>query len=149
MGAHRMGCFRLPGYLKALKSGKVNGRAAPSVERIAPSVLRVDGDRGFAPIAHERGRAPLIELAREAGLAAQPIVRAHHFSALWAETEPLAEAGLVAFAFTAYMPSVAPAGGRKNRSSAPTLCPSPGRAATARRPSSSIWRRRQWRGARS
>lgn len=112
-GCASHGMFRLPGYLKALKSGKVNGAADPKVERLAPSVVRVDGDRGFAPLAHERGRAPLIALARETGLAAQPIVRTHHFSALWAETEPLADAGLAAFAFTAYMPSVAPAGGRR------------------------------------
>ena len=116
--AERDGCvshglFRLPGYLKALKSGKVNGRADPKVEPLAPSVVRVDGDLGFAPLAHERGRDPLIRLAKETGLAAQPIIRTHHFSALWAETEPLAKAGLAAFAFTAYMPSVAPAGGRK------------------------------------
>ncbi|MBX2855348.1 MAG: Ldh family oxidoreductase [Rhodobacteraceae bacterium] len=112
-GCASHGLFRLPGYLKALKSGKANGRADPKVEQLAPSVVRVDGDLGFAPLAHERGRSSLIELTRETGFAAQPIIRTHHFSALWAETEPLAEAGLAAFAFTAYMPSVAPAGGRK------------------------------------
>lgn len=107
------GLFRLPGYLKSLKSGKVNGKASPKVEQIAPSVLKVDGDGGFAPLALERGREPLIELARKTGVAAQVLTKNHHFAALWVETEPLAEAGLAAFACTAYMPYVAPAGGNK------------------------------------
>ena len=107
------GVFRLPGYLRSLRSGKVNGQATPKVERLAPSVLRVDGDLGYAPLAHETGRQALIELTRAQGMAAQAIVRTHHFSALWADIEPLAEAGLVAFAFTAYTPAVVPAGAKR------------------------------------
>jgi len=41
------------------------------------------------------------------------VVRAHHFAALWHETEALAERGLAALACTAYMPAVAPAGARE------------------------------------
>ncbi len=41
---HAHGLFRLPGYVASLKSGKVNGNALPKVEKLAASVLRVDGD---------------------------------------------------------------------------------------------------------
>ncbi len=43
-------------------------------------------------------------------MAALALVRTYHFQALWAEIEPLCEAGLIALACTAYKPVVAPAG---------------------------------------
>ena len=109
---HSHGLFRLPGYVTSLRNGKVNGRAAPRVERLAPSVVRVHGDRGFTPLAHEVGRAPLVEAVRETGMAALAITRTHHFAALWPETQALAEMGFVAFAFTSSPPYLAPAGGK-------------------------------------
>jgi delta1-piperideine-2-carboxylate reductase len=109
---HSHGLFRLPGYVTSLKNGKVNGRAAPRVERLAPSVVRVHGDRGFTPLALEVGRAPLAEAARETGMAALAITRTHHFAALWPETQALAEMGFVAFAFTSSPPYLAASGGK-------------------------------------
>ncbi len=112
-GSHSHGLFRLPGYVASLRSGKVNGAADPKAEVIAPAVVRVDGDGGYAPLAHARGRPPLVERAREQGIAALALVKIHHFSALWVEVEALAREGLAAFACTAYTPSVAPAGARE------------------------------------
>ncbi len=108
------GLFRLPGYVASLKSGKVDGKARPIVERLAPGVIRVDGKDGFAPLALEVGRAPLIEAARQQGVAALALVRTFHFAALWPEVEALADAGLAALACTAYKPVVAPAGARQS-----------------------------------
>lgn len=110
---HSHGVFRLPGYVASLRSGKVKGDANPTVERIAPSVVRVTGDGGFAPLALQRGRQPLIDLAREQGIAALTLVDIFHFAALWVEVEPIAEQGLAAFAWTAASPMVAPSGGSK------------------------------------
>jgi len=110
---HSHGVFRLPGYVASLRSGKVKGDANPTVQKIAPGVLRIDGDGGFAPLALQRGRQPLIDLAREQGIAALSIVDIFHFAALWVEVEPIAEQGLAAFAWTAASPMVAPAGGTK------------------------------------
>jgi delta1-piperideine-2-carboxylate reductase len=112
-GAASHGLFRLDGYIASLKSGKVNGKADPTVRTIAPGVLRVDGDAGFAPLALERSREPLIDLTRRQGVALCGLVNIHHFAALWMEVEPLAAAGLCAMAMTAYKPSVAPAGAAK------------------------------------
>lgn len=107
------GLFRLPGYCASLRSGKANGKARPTVRHLAPGVVQVDGDEGFAPLALEVGRGPLIEAARRQGVAAMALVRTLHFAALWPEVEALAEAGLAGLACTAYKPVVAPAGARR------------------------------------
>lgn len=112
-GAKSHGLFRLPGYVMSLRSGKANGTAQPRVEELAPAALRVVGDGGFAPLAQQVGRQPLIERTRAQGVAALAITNVHHFQALWFEIEPLAEAGLCAFAFTAAFPYVTHPGGRK------------------------------------
>lgn len=112
-GCKSHGLFRLPGYVAALRSGKVDGTARPEVERIAPAVLRVNANGGFAPLALAESRPALIGAAREQGIAAAVLARSHHFAALWPEVEGLCEAGLVGLACTSYMPAVAPAGARK------------------------------------
>jgi delta1-piperideine-2-carboxylate reductase len=109
---HSHGLFRIPGYVASLKSGKANGKARPAVSELAPGVVRIDGDGGFAPLALETGRAPLIERALANGIAALALNNIYHFAALWPETEALAEQGLAAFAFTAAFPYVVAPGGR-------------------------------------
>ncbi len=109
-GCHAHGLFRVPGYVASLRSGKVDGKAAPRVEQLAPGVVRVDAGGGYAPLALQHGRQPLIDCARTQGIAALAMVNMHHFSALWIEVEAVARAGLAALACTAYMPAVAPAG---------------------------------------
>jgi delta1-piperideine-2-carboxylate reductase len=112
-GCSAHGVFRLPGYLAALRSGKVDGTARPATTRIAPGVIRVDGQGGFAPLAMQEAAEAIGPVAREQGIAAAAVVNVHHFSALWADIEGLVQSGLVAFCFTSYMPAVAPAGARK------------------------------------
>jgi LDH2 family malate/lactate/ureidoglycolate dehydrogenase len=107
------GLFRLPGYVSSVRSGKVTPDAVPEVHELAPAIVQVDGKNGFAPLALQVGRAPLVEKARQHGIAALAVTRIYHFAALWPEVEALAEEGLVALAFTAAMSYVAPAGGSK------------------------------------
>jgi LDH2 family malate/lactate/ureidoglycolate dehydrogenase len=107
------GLFRIPFYVKALGNPNVNATATPELSDLAPGVLRVDAKFGFAPLALQMSAAPLIEKARNNGIAALAINNAYHIAALWPEVERIAEQGLVAFAFTAAMPYVAPAGGSK------------------------------------
>jgi LDH2 family malate/lactate/ureidoglycolate dehydrogenase len=107
------GLFRVPGYVKSVVSGKVDAKAVPELRDLAPGVIQVDGKHGFSPLALETGRGPLIERARSQGIAALAVTNAHHFAALWPEVEPLAEQGLVAFAFVDSFSYVAPAGGTK------------------------------------
>jgi delta1-piperideine-2-carboxylate reductase len=54
----------------------------------------------------------LIEKARRQAIAALAIRNSHHFCALWPDVEPLAEQGLVAFAFVNSRSYMVPAGGQ-------------------------------------
>ncbi|MGE0211347.1 MAG: Ldh family oxidoreductase [Parvibaculaceae bacterium] len=107
------GLFRLPWHVQTLKVGKANGKAKPRVEKLAPAVLRVHGDRGFAPLGQKVGLPVLAAAARENGIAAMGHVDMYHVAALWPETETLAMEGLVAIACTPSFPYVAPSGASK------------------------------------
>lgn len=112
-GAHSHGLFRMPGYLASLNSGKVNGAASPRLSTPKPSLLAVDGDGGYAPIAHRKLALPLVELAKSQGVAIAALTNTFHFAALWQEVEMLAKEGVVAIACTAFKPALPPAGGTK------------------------------------
>ena len=112
-GSHSHGLFRLPAYVAALKSKKVNGKARPEVKKISPSVIKVLGNNAFAPMVLKVGLPELIKLTKETGVAVLAITNSHHMAAMWPETEAIAEAGLVGFSCTSYMPLVAPAGAKK------------------------------------
>ncbi|MEK9753327.1 MAG: Ldh family oxidoreductase, partial [Rhodospirillaceae bacterium] len=106
VAAERDGCvshglFRLPGYVISLRAAKFDADAEPSIERIAPGVIRVDAHSGLAPLAVQRAQEVLAPLAREQGIAAAAIVRVFHMAALWPDVEPLADHGLAALALTA------------------------------------------------
>jgi delta1-piperideine-2-carboxylate reductase len=109
-GSHSHGLFRVPGYVKALKSGKVDGKAKPTVTKKTPAIIHVDGHGCFAPLAQAAGLPVLAEATSQIGVAALSLTGIHHFAALWPETEFLADRGLVGIACTAYMPMVAPVG---------------------------------------
>jgi len=110
---HSHGLFRLPWYVSGVTSGRVNGSAKPTVEQLAPAVIRVDGDNGYAPLAQRMAHRPLLDCARENGIAALAITNMYHIAAIWPEVEALAIDGLCAIAVTAAYPYVAPAGGLK------------------------------------
>jgi delta1-piperideine-2-carboxylate reductase len=109
-GSHSHGLFRIPGYVKALRSGKVDGKARPTVTRRTPAIIQCEGHGCFAPLAQATALPVLAEAAAEIGVAALSLTGIHHFAALWPETEYLADRGLVGIACTAYMPMVAPVG---------------------------------------
>jgi delta1-piperideine-2-carboxylate reductase len=112
-GAASHGLFRLPGYIASLKSGKANGASRPRIAARAPAVLHVDGDGGYAPVAHQTLAGPLVDAAKSQGVALAAVTNTHHFSALWAEVELLAEQGVAALACVSFKPALPPAGGIK------------------------------------
>lgn len=112
-GCRSHGLYRVAGYVAAIRSGRANGQAQPRLHHSAPSVLMVDADRGFAPFAAEIARPSFIQTARRQGIAAMAITNSFHFSALWADIEPLVDAGLVAFSFVVGQCAVAPHGGNR------------------------------------
>ena len=109
---HHHGLFRIPYYASAVQSGLASGQALPELSQLAPAVIRADAKYAFAPLALNLGHEPLATLAAEQGIAALAVNNAFHVAALWPEVERLAERDLVAFAYVAAAPYVAPAGGR-------------------------------------
>lgn len=111
-GCTSHGLFRIPGYVKSLQNGKVNGHAEPGFERTSPSVLSVDGDGGYAPYALQQMTNDFADLTKSQGVAVAAVTNIFHFAALWPEVEALAEQGLCAIACTSYKPCLPPAGGK-------------------------------------
>jgi delta1-piperideine-2-carboxylate reductase len=112
-GSLSHGLFRVPGYVASLRSGKVNGKAAPKVNHKTPVIVSVHGDNGYTPLAIERGIPALTEVATKMGIAVMSITHTHHFAALWPETEAIAARGLIGMACVCYTPFMAPTGGDK------------------------------------
>lgn len=128
-GCASHGVFRVPGYCAALKAGDSKGDAKPTVERRAPGVVFVDGDRGLAPLPMALGRPMLAQVAREQGIAAMAIRNSAHFAALWPDVEPLAQQGLLAMSYVNSRAFVAPAGGTRRLYGTNPMsfaCPRPG-----------------------
>ena len=112
-GSLSHGLFRLPGYVASLRSGKVNGKADPTVKHKTSCIVSVHGDDGYAPLAIERGVPVLAAAAKRLGVAVMSITNTFHFAALWPETEAIAAHGLFGLACVSYLPLVAPAGGNR------------------------------------
>ncbi|ATQ56434.1 hypothetical protein PYTT13_11900 [Paracoccus yeei] len=95
-GTFSHGVFRIPGYLSTLRSGWVDGHARPQISRVGASYLRIDAMNGFAQPALEAVRKDIRAMIGESGAAIVALRNSHHFSALWPDVEPWADAGLVA-----------------------------------------------------
>lgn len=110
-GCPSHGLWRLLGIVNTLRKGKVSPDAEPTITDHAPAIVKADASGGFSLLAFERALPLLIEKARHNGIAALAINRCVHFSALFADVEPLTQAGLVGLATTPSHAWVAPAGG--------------------------------------
>lgn len=110
-GCPSHGLWRLLGIVGTLRKGKVSPNAQPVISDVAPAIVKVDAGGAFSLLAFEKALPLLIEKARHSGIAALAINRCVHFSALFADVEPLTDAGLVALATTPSHAWVAPAGG--------------------------------------
>ncbi|MCA0928228.1 Ldh family oxidoreductase [Ruegeria profundi] len=107
------GLFRLFMCHDTMKSGKVDGHAAPVLTLSNNAIVRVDANAGMSLLAFEKALPLLIEKTRANGIAAMAINRCFHFSALWPEVERLSSVGLAAMAMVPSHSWVAPAGGTR------------------------------------
>ncbi len=110
-GCTSHGIYRLLVAVSSIEKGVVVPDAEPVLSHPARALVRVDGGGGFAQLAFQTGKPALIEKAKANGIAALALNNVVHFAALWPEVEELAEAGLVALAFTPSHAWVAPSGG--------------------------------------
>lgn len=107
------GLSRVASYSAQAKSGKVNGQAEVSIEKVSPSLLRVNANHGFAYPAFSKAIKSLTTLARETGIAAAAVTHSHHCGVVGHHAEKLAEAGLIGLIFTNSPQAIAPWGGKQ------------------------------------
>lgn len=108
------GVFRIPGYEGSLRSGWVDGHAEPVLSHMSPSFIRVDAANGFAQSALALARPFVDQAVADTGVAIVALRNSHHFSALWPDLEPFAEAGLISFTMVTGGPAVRPRGANKS-----------------------------------
>lgn len=112
-GCASHGLWRLLGIVETLRKGKVSADARPVITDPAPAIVKADAGGAFSLVAYEQALPLLICKAKTCGIAALAINRCVHFSALFADIEPLTDAGLVGYACTPSHAWVAPAGGTR------------------------------------
>lgn len=112
-GSASHGLFRVAHYVATIKSGYASARADPIVDDIAPGVLRVDADNGFALLAVRKAAAQLAEKCRANGIAVMQVHNSHHLGALYLDIESFAREGFIALAMVSSGALVAPPGGKR------------------------------------
>ena len=106
------GVSRIPFYADQAISGKVDGHAEPRRWWPRPGVVGVDARGGFAYPAIRVALDAGLERAREAGCVFAVVSNSHHAGAGGYHVERVAEAGIVALAFSNSPAGIAPWGGR-------------------------------------
>lgn len=104
---HAYGLSRLFNFIEVVRQKKVDPTAEPVIVGNEGSVIRLDAHGGNSLLGFETGLPKLIDRARQQGIAALSIHHTFHCSALWAEVEAIAEAGLVGLAVTPSNPVMA------------------------------------------
>jgi (2R)-3-sulfolactate dehydrogenase (NADP+) len=112
-GLEGHGFYWLQYYCEHVQSGKVDGRAKPSLTRLSPVAFRVDAKRGFAHPAIEKGFEKLIPAAAKYGIAGMAVHNSYNAATLGFHTGYLARHGLLGFGYTNATPVMAPVGGSK------------------------------------
>lgn len=111
LGGH--GLSRIASYVDILKSGKIDGKASPTLTRPRPGTIMVDAACGFSYPAIDLAIEALPAAAHANGIALAAITRSNHAGAAGLHVERLAERGLVALFFANTPEAIAPWGGQK------------------------------------
>jgi delta1-piperideine-2-carboxylate reductase len=106
-GSAGHGLIRIPNYIRGAASGRIDPRAAPSVQDVGPSQLIIDGRNGYAALAVDVARDAITQKAKQNGVLVASFRNTHHLHALWWDLEPFAENGLVAVEVVATRQAVA------------------------------------------
>ncbi len=115
MGIHTHGVLRIISYAERLRIGGINAAANIVVERVAPSILRIDGDDGLGPAVAMCALRAALEAAAETGMAVALCRGSNHFGPVAPYALIAAEQGFVSLIASNSSTSIAPTGGRDAR----------------------------------
>ncbi|HXF79098.1 MAG TPA: Ldh family oxidoreductase [Usitatibacter sp.] len=114
-GHHTHGVSRLESYGERLELGGIKASADIRVERVAPGMLKVDGDNGLGAAVGMRALRAAMEAARESGIAIAFARTSNHFGACGPYCWLAAQEGFASLVGSNATPTIAPTGGRDTR----------------------------------
>jgi uncharacterized oxidoreductase len=97
-GVHSHGVVRLADYVKAVKSGKVQPAAEPTIIKESPLIVLLDAHWGFGQVAAERAMQLAMDKAKAYGVGIACVRNSNHVGAIGEYTEAAANAGLIGLA---------------------------------------------------
>ncbi|MGB0087063.1 MAG: Ldh family oxidoreductase [Rhodomicrobiaceae bacterium] len=109
------GVVRVPSYAERLRLGGMKAQPNITVQKVAPPLLRVDGDNGVGPLVGRRALDSAIEAAAEAGMALAVVRGSNHFGAIGPYCYLAAEAGFASIIGSNASMTIAPWGGSEAR----------------------------------
>jgi len=112
-GLRTVGLGYLPTYCEHLRCGKVNGKAKPTHEQVAPSAIASDAKQGFSFGAFHEAMNDFHDLAHGQGVAALAIRNSTSAGVLGWFVERTAKAGLIGLCFANSSALMAPYGGKR------------------------------------
>src|SRR5690349_11975214 len=107
------GMSRVPFYCGMLRKGRADGAAAPRLVADRGAVCLLDNADGLPYVTAQWAVEELIQRARRNGIGFAGIHNSAHVGVLGIHLLPVAEAGLVGFAFTNSPAAIPPWGGKK------------------------------------
>jgi ureidoglycolate dehydrogenase (NAD+) len=115
LGLHTHGVSRLESYGERLDSGGIKARPDIRRERVAPTIVKIDGDNGVGPLVGYRALEAALEIARESGMALALARASNHFGPVAPYCLIAAEAGFASIIGSNATTTIAPSGGRGER----------------------------------
>src|SRR5947208_16729975 len=107
------GMSRVPFYCGMLRKGRADGAASPRLIADRGAVCLLDNADGLPYVTAQRAIEEVVQRARRNGIGFAGIRNSAHVGVLGIHLLPVAEAGLVGFAFTNSPAAIPPWGGRK------------------------------------
>jgi len=114
-GVHTHGVSRLESYAERVKGGGAKARPDIRIERVAPTIARLDGDRGVGPLVGTRALEEAMAMARESGTGIVFARDSNHFGAIGPYNYLAAEQGFASIIGSNSSTTIAPHGGRDAR----------------------------------
>lgn len=114
-GIQTHGLGRIESYGERLDLGGIKARPAIRVERVAPTIVKVDGDNGVGPLVGMRALEAAMDLARETGVGIAFARASNHFGPISPYSFLAAEAGFASIIGSNATTTIAPSGGSEAR----------------------------------
>ena len=115
MGISTHGVARIASYGERLRIGGIKAKAEMSVERLAPGMVRIDGDNGLGPAVGMLGLREALRAAAETGIAVAFCRNSNHFGPIAPYALMAAEQGFASLIASNATTTIAPTGGRDAR----------------------------------